>query len=103
MDQENSIQGIKILELFEDCERLEKKIQALKILSDWLPLDVIADIEKKIEEFKKKNNVFITKKFRSQEAHKTLLPFLYSAKNRALEKIREMGIIKDEDNAFRCP
>jgi hypothetical protein len=103
MDQESLFNQKQFLELFLACEEIEKIEVALKTLSPWLTNDVIEDVQKKIVKFKKENKVFITKKFRLSEAHRDLLPFMRSAQNRALEKIREMGIVKDEDNAFRRP
>lgn len=98
MDKEKNFPNI--LGLFEVCEEIEKKEKALKILKDWIPFDVIEDIEKKIERFKREEKVFITKKFRLNDAHKDLLPFMRLAQYRALEKIRDMGVLKDEDQSF---
>ena len=103
MDEKKVVKETSFLELFEACEEVEKKKKALEVLKDWLYTDEIDRIEKKIEDFRSRNKVFITKKFRLNEAHKDLLPFMRAAKARALEKIIDRGILKDEDNAFRCP
>lgn len=103
MDQEQKLKENQFLELFDLCEDVEKKEKALKVLWDWLYTEERLRIEEKIKKFKEKNKVFITKKFQLSDAHRDLLPFMRSAKLRAIQKIRELGIIKDEDNAFRCP